>query len=68
MSPGQPGALGYTTSEAAKFLGVSLSTIRRWADLGYLKPARTPGGQRRFPQQVLDDFVASLSEGQEPPA
>lgn len=54
--------LGLTTSEAARHLGVSLSTVRRWSDMGYLRGYRTPGGQRRFPVHELDDFVASLEE------
>lgn len=54
--------LGLTTSEAARHLGVSLSTVRRWSDMGYLRGYRTPGGQRRFPVQELDEFVASLEE------
>lgn len=55
--------LGYTTSEAARRLGVSLSTVRRWSDLGYLRGYRTPGGQRRFSAQQLDEFLASLEDG-----
>jgi excisionase family DNA binding protein len=54
--------LGLTTSEAARHLGVSLSTVRRWSDMGYLHGYRTPGGQRRFPVQELDEFVSSLEE------
>ena len=54
--------LGLTTSEAARHLGVSLSTVRRWSDMGYLRGYRTPGGQRRFPVFELDEFVASLDE------
>jgi hypothetical protein len=30
--------------------------------MGYLHGYRTPGGQRRFPVQELDEFVASLEE------
>ena len=52
--------LGLTTSEAARHLGVSLSTVRRWSDMGYLRGYRTPGGQRRFPVTELDEFVESL--------
>ena len=55
--------LGLTTSEAARHLGVSLSTIRRWSDLGYLRGYRTPGGQRRFSIEQLDDFLTSLESG-----
>jgi excisionase family DNA binding protein len=55
--------LGLTTSEAARHLGVSLSTIRRWSDLGHLRGYRTPGGQRRFSIEQLDDFLVSLESG-----
>ena len=54
--------LGLTTSEAARHLGVSLSTVRRWSDMGYLRGYRTPGGQRRFPVGELDEFVSSLED------
>jgi excisionase family DNA binding protein len=54
--------LGLTTSEAARHLGVSLSTVRRWSDMGYLRGYRTPGGQRRFPVGELDEFVTSLED------
>jgi excisionase family DNA binding protein len=55
--------LGLTTSEAARHLGVSLSTIRRWSDMGYLNGYRTPGGQRRFSVEQLDEFIDSLQSG-----
>src|SRR4030088_2264404 len=54
--------LGLTTSEAARHLGVSLSTVRRWSDMGYLHGYRTPGGQRRFPVQELDEVVTPLED------
>ena len=53
--------LGLSTSEAARHLGVSLSTVRRWSDAGHLRGYRTPGGQRRFTVEQLDDFLSSLS-------
>jgi translation elongation factor EF-G len=30
--------------------------------MGYLRGYRTPGGQRRFPVQELDEFVTSLED------
>jgi len=52
--------LGLSTSQAAQSLGVSLGTIRRWSDMGYLQSYRTPGGQRRFSQEQIDQFLSSL--------
>ena len=56
--------LGLSTSQAAQALGVSLGTIRRWSDMGYLQSYRTPGGQRRFSQEQIDQFVGSLEQQQ----
>ena len=52
--------LGLTASEAARHLGVSISTVRRWSDAGHLQGYRTPGGQRRFSAAQLDEFLDSL--------
>ncbi len=52
--------LGLSTSQAARTLGVSLGTIRRWSDMGYLQAYRTPGGQRRFSTEQIEAFVKSL--------
>ena len=54
--------LGLSTSQAAQALGVSLGTIRRWSDMGYLHSYRTPGGQRRFSQEQIDTFLGSLEQ------
>jgi excisionase family DNA binding protein len=59
--------LGLSTSQAARTLGVSLGTIRRWSDLGYIESYRTPGGQRRFSREQIDAFLDSLQQqGREP--
>ena len=54
--------LGLSTSQAARHLGVSLSTIRRWSDMGHLRGYRTPGGQRRFTVEQLDAFLSGLEQ------
>ncbi len=58
--------LGLSTSQAARALGVSLGTIRRWSDMGYLESYRTPGGQRRFSHQQIEQFIGSLQRDVQP--
>jgi molybdopterin-binding protein len=45
---GQPkaGPVAYRIGQAAVLLGVSVDTVRRWADSGRLGTERTEGGQR----------------------
>jgi excisionase family DNA binding protein len=64
-SPHSDRQLVFTSSQAARYLGVSLATIRRWADAGHLDCYRTPGGQRRFSREQLDGFVDSLERTSE---
>jgi excisionase family DNA binding protein len=52
--------LVFTSSQAARYLGVSLATIRRWTDAGHISCYRTPGGQRRFTREQLDVFMTSM--------
>src|SRR5271166_5521239 len=52
--------LVFTSSQAARYLGVSLATVRRWTDAGHIACYRTPGGQRRFSRTQLDEFVTSM--------
>ena len=54
--------LGLSTSQVARELGVSLGTVRRWSDKGYLRAYRTPGGQRRFNTEQIEAFVRSLEQ------
>lgn len=48
-----------TLSQVAKLLGVHPSTVRKWADKGYLPSHRTQGGHRRFLQGELDLWLKS---------
>jgi len=45
-----------TISEAAKYLGISEDTLRRWERLGKLIPERTLGNSRRYNIEVLDSI------------
>jgi excisionase family DNA binding protein len=63
MTPTRPGndqQLVFTSSQAALHLGISLATIRRWTDAGHISCYRTPGGQRRFSLDQLEDFIDSM--------
>ncbi len=60
MLPSNARQLVFTSSQAARYLGVSLATIRRWTDSGHISCYRTPGGQRRFARDQLDDFITSM--------
>lgn len=63
ISPPQPRderQLVFTSSQAARYVGVSLATVRRWTDAGHIECYRTPGGQRRFSRAQLDQFIASM--------
>ncbi|MEO6398258.1 MAG: helix-turn-helix domain-containing protein [Tepidiformaceae bacterium] len=48
-----------TLGAASNLLGVSESTIRRWADAGEIGSFRTPGGHRRILEDDLKRFLAS---------
>ena len=54
-----PGRRTLTTSEAAAMLGVSVPTIRLWADSGRVPCHRTAGGHRRFEVEELADWLRS---------
>ncbi len=44
-------------------LGVDESTLRRWADSGYVRVFRTPGGHRRFAEPELQELLAGRAPG-----
>ena len=53
-----------TLGQAAQFLGVAQSTLRKWSDEGRVPAFYTPGGHRRFRRRELEAFVARSGPGQ----
>jgi excisionase family DNA binding protein len=52
-----------TLGQAAKYLGVAQSTIRKWSDLGRVPAFYTPGGHRRYRRADLDAFLERSGPG-----
>jgi molybdopterin-binding protein len=55
----------YRLGQVAELLGVSVDTVRRWADAGRLDARRTEGGQRVVDGAALATFMASLRQAHE---
>jgi excisionase family DNA binding protein len=52
-----------TLGQAAKYLGVAQSTIRKWSDQGRVPAFYTPGGHRRYRRGDLDKFLENSGPG-----
>jgi twitching motility two-component system response regulator PilH len=52
-----------TLGQAAKYLGVAQSTIRKWSDQKKLPAFYTPGGHRRYRRSDLDVFLERSGPG-----
>lgn len=50
------------TTQAAKLLQASASSVRRWAEQGKLPSLRTPGGQLRFKKKDLEKVYGDETE------
>lgn len=48
----------FSSSEAARYLDVSVDTIRQLDETGELPASRTKGGHRRFSRKALDAYLA----------
>ena len=57
-----------TLGQAAKFLGVAQSTIRKWSDQGRVPAFYTPGGHRRYRRSDLESFLDRSGPGGRPKA
>ena len=52
-----------TLGQAAKYLGVAQSTIRKWSDQGRVPAFYTPGGHRRYRRGDLETFLERSGPG-----
>ncbi len=55
-----------TTSQAAKFLGISTATIYRMEKRRLIESHKTPGGQRRFLKENLEEYIIQSKSIQAP--
>ena len=60
-APGDPEWL--TLGQAARYLGVAQSTIRKWSDDGRVRAFYTPGGHRRYRRADLESFLERSGPG-----
>ena len=51
--------------DACRLLDVSNTTLRQWADNGYLRVYRTPGGHRRFLRDDVESFTNAPEKAHE---
>ena len=58
----------FKMGQAAELLGVSVDTVRRWAEAGRLRTRRTSGGQRLVDGAALAKLSLELAENPEPAA
>ena len=47
----------YNSQDAAKILGVNVSTVKRWTEDGKLECVKSAGGHRKFLMSHLADFL-----------
>jgi excisionase family DNA binding protein len=63
--PGRREPEWMTLGQAATFLGVAQSTLRKWSDHGRIPTFVTPGGHRRYRRGDLETFVARSGPGRQ---
>ena len=56
----------YRVGQAAELLGVSVDTVRRWADTGRIKASIGPKGRRLFNGVELARFATEIASNQPP--
>lgn len=51
----------YSIADAARLIGVSAMTLRRWDSKGLIPVARLPSGYRRFSQEQIDQIQHEMT-------
>ena len=55
----------FKVSAAARYIGLSANTLRKYTDLGLIRAKVLPNGHRLYSKEALDEFVESLSDAVE---
>lgn len=55
-----------TSAEVAKILGVTAMSVKRWADMGLLRSARSAGSHRRFDPVEVERFLKDQTGAVQP--
>jgi len=55
----------FKVSAAAKYIGLSANTLRKYTDLGRIKAKRLPNGDRIYRKDWLDEFMENLPDAVE---
>lgn len=53
-----------SVSMAAKYAGVCVNTMRKWADEGLVDGDRTPGGHRRIDRESIDRMLGGQARAE----
>lgn len=59
---GRPGHDLLRPGEAARLLGVGVSTVTRWAEAGHLPTVRLAGSHRRYRRTDVERYLARRHE------
>ncbi len=52
----------FKVSAAAKYIGLSPNTLRKYTDRGEIKAKRLPSGDRTYRKDWLDEFMENLPD------
>ncbi len=52
----------FKVSAAAKYIGLSANTLRKYTALGLIRAKILPGGDRIYCKEWLDDFIDALPD------